>query len=187
MITYYDKSINTKLQINIKEFYDKILAGLNIFSIECSCCTKGQMIKYGHYKRMLKTSDGPVSLSIQRFKCKHCGRTHAFLLSCMIPYSQIMLHDMISIIKSRSAEEIKNIMNHNPSIDESNISYVKRQYKMHWEQRILSEHIKMDDGNSLSFQCFYYFDRQFMQIKCTKNQLYTLNNITSLYQLFLFV
>ena len=70
---------------------------------------------------------------------------------------------------------LKTILIENPNIDESNISYIKKQYSMHWKQRLLSENIQLD--SSLVFQCFFHFKRQFMQIKCTPNILYSPTHI----------
>ena len=123
----------------------------------------------------IKTPDGIIPLKIQRFKCKHCHHTHAFLLSVIIPYSQILFHDTLSIIRSNSMQDLNQLMIENPNIDESNISYIKKQYSMHWKQRLLSENIQLD--SSLVFQCFFHFKRQFMQIKCTPNILYNLTHI----------
>lgn len=58
-------------------------------------------------------------------------------------------------------QDLNQLMIENPNIDESNISYIKKQYTMHWKQRLLSENIQLD--SSLVFQCFFHFKRQFMQ------------------------
>ena len=75
----------------MQTFYNECLEDLNIASLECSCHHKGHLIKHGFYTRKIKTPDGIIPLKIQRFKCKHCHHTHAFLLSVIIPYSQILL------------------------------------------------------------------------------------------------
>ncbi|OUN37286.1 hypothetical protein B5G32_04770 [Massilimicrobiota sp. An80] len=103
-----------------------------------------------------------MTLKIQRFKCKHCNHTHAFLLSIIIPYSQILFHDTLSIIRSSTMQDLDQLMIENPNIDESNISYIKKQYSMHWKQRLLSENIQLD--SSLVFQCFFHFKRQFLSL-----------------------
>lgn len=85
----------------------------------------------------------------------------------MIPHSQLLYDDVISILHSTSPKEAEEIMVQNHWIDESNISHLIKQYRKHWKQSLLSENIVMDD--SLIFQCFYHFKRQFMQIKCLLN------------------
>lgn len=174
MITYYSDTFNQNFS-KMQTFYNECLEDLNIASLECPCHHKGHLIKHGFYTRKIKTPDGIIPLKIQRFKCKHCHHTHAFLLSVIIPYSQILFHDTLSIIRSNTMQDLNQLMIENPNIDESNISYIKKQYTMHWKQRLLSENIQLD--SSLVFQCFFHFKRQFMQIKCTPNILYNLTHI----------
>lgn len=172
MITYFTDNFND----NYQNIYDKFNNDFNLLTAQCPCGFKGHFIRYGFYFRNIKTTSGLICLKIQRVKCKICGHTHAILLSCMIPYSQILFKDTLDIIRSTSFEELKNIMTANQLIDESNISYIKRQFHKHWEQRLLSEQISFDD--SLVFQCFFHYSRQFMQIKCTENILSYCTNIT---------
>lgn len=156
--------------------YDKLNTDVNLLSAQCPCGKKGNFIRYGFYTRYIKTPFERVKLRIQRVKCKVCGHTHALLLSDMIPYSQILFKDTLDIIRSTSIVQLKDIMIRNPFIDESNISYVKKQFHKHWQQRLLSERISFDD--SLVFQCFFHYRRQFMQIKSTPNLLLYTTNIT---------
>lgn len=172
MITYFTNNFNN----NYQSIYNQLNTDVNLLYAQCPCGLKGNLIRYGFYTRYIKTPSGLVQLKIQRVKCKVCGHTHAILLSCMIPYSQILFKDTLDIIRSTSIDDLKQIMMDNLSIDESNISYVKRQFHKHWEQRLLSEQIRLDD--SLVFQCFFHYRRQFMQIKCTANTLLYFTNIT---------
>lgn len=172
MITYFTDNFNN----NYQTIYDKLNNDSSVSALQCPCGYKGHLIRYGFYSRNIKTSSGLIKLRIQRVKCKICGHTHAILLSCMIPYSQVLLKDTLSIIQSTSFEELKDIMISNQLIDEANISYIKRQFHKHWKQRLLSENIKLDD--SLVFQCFFHYNKQFMQIKRTKNILSYHTNIT---------
>ena len=149
MITYYSDTFNQNFS-KIQTFYNECLEDLNIASLECPCHHKGHLIKHGFYTRKIKTPDGIIPLKIQRFKCKHCHHTHAFLLSVIIPYSQILFHDTLSIIRSNSMQDLNQLMIENPNIDESNISYIKKQYSMHWKQRLLSENIQLDSFSGFS-------------------------------------
>ena len=103
MITYYSDTFNQNFS-KMQTFYNECLEDLNIASLECPCHHKGHLIKHGFYTRKIKTPDGIIPLKIQRFKCKHCHHTHAFLLSVIIPYSQILFHDTLSIIRSNSMQ-----------------------------------------------------------------------------------
>ena len=92
----------------------------------------------------------------------------------MIPYSQISLKDQVSIIdayeaRPPTAEGLKNL----ESVDESNFRYVIRQYVRHWKQRLLSEHISIHPVSSMVRNCFHAFCRQFMQIHCTPNLIFS--------------
>lgn len=172
MITYFINNFNN----NYQSIYDKLNTNTNLSATQCPCGLKGNLIRYGFYSRHIKTPSGLVKLRIQRVKCKVCGHTHALLLSCLIPYSQILLKDAVYIIRSSSIDDLKNIMMNNLSIDESNISYVKRQFHKHWQHRLLAEQIRFDE--SLVFQCFFHYKMQFMQIKRTVNILLYCTNIT---------
>ncbi|WP_423236818.1 DUF6431 domain-containing protein [Clostridium butyricum] len=58
----------------------------------------GQLIKHAYYNRHIKTPNGIIMLKILRVKCKCCNRTHAIFPECIVPYSQVLLNDHISII-----------------------------------------------------------------------------------------
>lgn len=58
----------------------------------------------------------------------------------------------------------------NEFIDESNISYIVKQYLKYWRELINSFKISLD--LSISKQCLNRFKRQFMQIKCTPNIIF---------------
>ena len=92
----------------------------------------------------------------------------------MVPYSQISLKDQVSIIgayeaRRPTAQGLKNL----DSVDESNFRYVIRQYVRHWKQRLLSEHISIHPVSGMVRNCFHAFCRQFMQIHCTPNLIFS--------------
>ena len=92
----------------------------------------------------------------------------------MVPYSQISLKDQISVIDAvendlPTAEGLRNL----DSVDESSIRYVIRQYLKHWKQRLLSERISIHPVSELTGSCLHAFCRQFMQIHCTPNLLFS--------------
>lgn len=172
MITLFFKNFNHKYQ----HTYDSLIQCMNLFSLKCPCGHSGLCIRYGFYTRSIKTPEGLVSLRIQRVFCKHCKHTHALLPSSIIPYSRVLLKDAVTIIQLNSFKELDEFMISNPLIDESHVSYIKKQYTKHWQQRLLSKNISFDDR--LVFQCFSHFSRQFMQIKYIQNILYSFTNIT---------
>ena len=90
-------------------------------------------------------SDGKTSIIILRVRCKSCGKTHAIFPECIVPYSQILLSDHISIINTyNSKASFEPIMLANEFIDESNIFYIIKQYLEHWKERITSFKISLD-------------------------------------------
>lgn len=167
MITYKSKKFNIINQNN----YDKCINSLQRHRIQCSCGHSGCLIIHGYYTRSLKTHFGKVVLRILRYLCKECGKTHAVLPDFIVPYSQISMQEHILIIQADTVEEYDAIMEDNILIDESNISYIKRQFRKHWKQRLLARNIVIDEN--ISSSCFFHYNRQFMQIKCTPNLLYT--------------
>lgn len=152
-------------------FYNNLIAGLQFHRLTCPCGHSGCLSIHGYYYRSVKTPEGILSFRICRVICSCCGHTHAILLSSMVPYSRISLADHVSIISDyENGTNASEIMNRTPSIDESNLRYVIRQYKKHWKQRLLSAGITF--SIHLTVSCFEHYLRQFMQIKNTKNILF---------------
>ena len=182
MITnIYDKQIISNLNIKIKSLtqkdYDKFIDNIDFHKLTCSCSMCGQLIKHAYYNRHIKTSDGVITLTILRVKCKCCNKTHALFPECIVPYSQILLADHISIINAYNNDSsFEPIMIANEFIDESNISYIIKQYKRYWQQRLISFKISLD--LSVAKQCLIYFQQQFMQIKSISNILFLQTHIT---------
>jgi len=111
--------------------------------------------------------------SIQRVKCNTCGKTHALLLSNIVPYSQVPLTEQLSIISaSEMKQDPSSFLDNNLLIDENNVKFIKRQYRFHWKQKLLSEGVSLLPAQQLVKQCFRFFSRQFMQIKRTPNILF---------------
>lgn len=129
---------------------------------------------HGYYNRSIKHGVSRLSLRICRVICSECGRTHALLLSSMVPYSHITTLQQINIIRhSLSDGNFSDVMNCTPSIDESCVRSVIRRFRHHWKQRLLSENILPTTDNRFIEHCFSAFCRQFMQIKCTPNILFS--------------
>lgn len=177
MITVNSNKINTLNQIS----YNKLINSIYINQIICSCGHSGYLIKHAYYTRSVKISGGiKLSLSILRVKCSICGKTHAVLPSFVVPYSQVLLQDHISIIINDSDQLTQaSVMNNNPLIDESSIAYIVHSFRKHWQQRLNTFKINISTSVKHLVQlCFKYFSRQFMQIKCTVNIFYTPTHIT---------
>jgi len=156
-----------------EKLYFAFLQLLNLFSVECTCHKKGCLIFYGWYKRKVKLPSGPLLLSVQRVRCKECGKTHALLPSVLVPYSQVSLKDQLDIlILAEDLQSPETVMDRNPLIDENNVKHIIRQYKKHWLERLRSIGLTLTDD--LIIPCMAAFSRQFMQIHRTPNILFAL-------------
>jgi len=152
-------------------FYNSLIINLQFHRLTCTCGLSGCLSVHGYYNRSVKVSDGKFVFRICRVKCSCCGCTHALLLSSMVPYSQISLQDQTSIITSYEEGALAiAVMEHTPSIDESNLHYIISSYRKHWKQRLLAFRLKF--SKKISQSCFLIFNRQFMQIKSTPNILF---------------
>ena len=153
--------------------YQDLINSLQFHQMKCTCGHAGSLTIHGYYTRSLKSEDTAISLSICRVKCSQCGKTHALLPSCIVPYSQVSLEDQVSIISAyEQTQNVDPIMIKTPSIDENLIASITRRYVNHWSQKIRSFHIPLVFSNDLVKQCFSLFMNQFMQIRQTPNILF---------------
>lgn len=154
-----------------QETYDYYIKNTPSYKYKCpNCKHSGCMIKHAYYTRIIKIGPDVIKIRILRLKCKECGKTHAVLLCFFVPYSQVPLSTHVEIITA-DENEISKIIDNHPSIDESNIKYIKKQYDHHWKERMICGNIRFDD--SLIINCFSNYSKQFMQCRNTSNLLYT--------------
>lgn len=164
----YSKKNNNDLS---QTDYDRVVDALPFHALSCECSHTGHLIKHGFYKRSIKTSTAIVLIRVLRMRCKCCGKTHAILPEWIVPFSLVPLKDHINIISTYlKGTSLIPIMEANLCLDESNIRYIIRQFKFHWEERLKAFRISYD-GNLVE-ACFHNFTRQFMQIKRTSNILF---------------
>lgn len=154
--------------------YDEMIDGIPFHQLCCSCDAHGTLIKHAYYTRHLKLENHTCILCVLRVKCKSCGRTHAILPSCCIPYSQLSLSCQIQIIQYHSSliPASPYLTWQNPDISERDIHYVLTQYKAFWHQRLLSFSINLRNDFTFISSCFSFCKLQFMQIRCTFNILF---------------
>lgn len=161
-------NLNIKIKHLTQDNYNKFIKNIDFHKLSCSCGMSGQLIKHAYYNRHIKTPEGVITLTILRVKCTCCGKTHAIFPEIIVPYSQILLTDHISIINAYNNDSsFEPIMMSNEFIDESNISYIIKQYLRYWKERLISFKIPLDFN--ISKQCLKLFKQQFMQIKCIPN------------------
>lgn len=169
MITVTVKDCNSISQ----KIYNSIIHQLPFHQLRCSCGHAACLTIHGYYSRSFKMPGGTIEIKICRVKCSECGKTHAILLSSMVPYSQIRLVDQLQIVMALEAgEDPFDVCSSNPSIDEDNVKYVLRSYRRHWRERLRSEWIPFVSLYSLIRHCFSFYSRQFMQIRRTVNSLF---------------
>ena len=170
MITILAENYNTISQ----EIYDKIVGSLEIKQLSCTCGHSGCLERHASYSRSLRILGEKITFQILRVRCRECGRTHAILLSVMVPYSQIPYADQKSVVANYENGGTSNeVLNRNCLIEEREISYIICRYKRHWKERLASIGVNTTDENLLS-RCFEVFGRGFMQIKKTPNILFAL-------------
>lgn len=165
--------IHEKFKCFSQNSYNKILEVINMHELPCSCKIKGQLIKHGSYHRTLKISGEKIRLKITRVICKSCNKTHALLPADIVPYSQISIHDHITIIKNHLAgESSESLMIENECIDENTTTYIIKKFKTFWKQALIFLGLCIKtDFNRLVSECLSNFNKQFMQIKSTVNLL----------------
>lgn len=169
MITIFTDNCNPISQ----NLYDNIINDLQFHQLSCDCGHFSCLTIHGYYKRSIKSEDSFLRLRICRLKCSFCNKTHALLLSSIVPYSQVSFSDHISIISSHERlEGFDSFMDSHSSIDENNIRYILRQYHLHWFHRLLSISLILSTSFSFIQGCFSNYSRQFMQIKRTPNILF---------------
>lgn len=154
-------------------FYNSFISKLQFHQLTCTCGLAGTLSIHGYYYRFIKAGSEKLCFRICRVVCAHCGKTHALLLSSMVPYSQLSLKDHLEVIDAfESHESTASLLKSNNTLDESTIRYVIRSYCRHWKQRILSLGISIFPSAELTRQCFSHYLRQFMQIKISPNYLF---------------
>lgn len=152
-----------------QDFYDGIIDSLQFHQLSCPCCGHSACLTvHGYYDRSVRSNGTSCVLHICRVACSQCGHTHALLPSPIVPYSQVPLADQADAI----AGQARAVMERNPLVDESSIRHILRQFRLHWQQKLLSQGITLQPLYTLVYGCFSHFSRQFMQIKGTPNTLF---------------
>ena len=159
MIIVFNEKINTISQ----EIYDRIINSIHLYSVTCTCGHSGCLTRHAYYSRSIRFRSVLVTLKLLRVKCSRCGRTHAILLSCIIPYSQIPLEDQIKIVLDyESGSDVMSVLETNYLVDPREVYDTVSKYRRFWRQCLLSE--KISDFKNIVCDCFNLFQLQFMQI-----------------------
>ena len=122
MITLKVEKDNRELN---QDYYDSIIRNIDIHSLECTC-GRHDMVVHSYYSRNIKTKPGLIKLDILRVKCKECEKTHAILLSLIVPYQSVELGIQIQILKD---EDVDALMVNNEAIDEQEVYRIRNRFK----------------------------------------------------------
>lgn len=157
MLTYKTNNFKSFSQ----KYYDECINSIDFFNVTCTCNSKGSLTKHAYYTRKILTPCGIVYLRILRVKCSICNKTHAILLSSMVPFSQISISDHVDIILGNEDK----VMNLVPDIDESTCYKIKRSFSKFFSQFLFQESIPISNLGEVIEICLRKLKRQFMQLK----------------------
>ena len=157
-----------------QSFYDSVINRIQFHQLTCTCGHSACMSIHAYYCRNIKLPDGTLRLRICRVRCSECGKTHALLLSSIVPYSQIRACDQQQIcIAFEQQLSTASVCDLNPEIDENNVKSVLRNYRRHWREMLISLRISLSPLIELIGSCFANCSAQFMQIHRGHNRLFS--------------
>ena len=157
-----------------QSFYDSVINRIQFHQLTCTCAHSACMTIHGYYHRTIKLPVGTSRLRICRVRCSECGKTHALLLSSIVPYSQIRTCDQQQIcIASQQQLSTAPVCDSNPEIDENNVKSVLRNYCRCWREMLRSLRISLSSLITLITSCFADYSAQFMQIHRGFNRLFS--------------
>lgn len=116
--------IVTFLGSTVKEYRNIFLSMLAQKKLRCPICG-GPLVGYGMYPRKLKTPEGKKELSIARYYCQRCKRTHAILPDFILPYK----HYPAKVIEEAVEEVVEKQVTPEYVDGEQDISATKRWVK----------------------------------------------------------
>lgn len=151
-----------------QDYYNSVIDSLQLHQLTCTCGHSGCLCVHAYYSRSVFTPDGLVTIRICRVRCEFCGKTHALLLSSIVPYDRISLSDQYDIICAyEDGTDTDAVCDANNCIDENNVKSVILRYRRFWRQRLRSESIGLVPFASLVRGCLSVYCLQFMQIHPT--------------------
>lgn len=86
MIILKDTKLNFKKNIQFQ--YNKMISTIDFSQIYCSC-NHHDWKQHCRYNRYVDFFGFKIKIKILRIRCNHCGKTHAVLFECIIPFSSI--------------------------------------------------------------------------------------------------
>ena len=169
MITIFRPQFKTISQ----EVYDYVLQEVQLHQMSCPCGHTACLSIHGYYARGVKSKDETITITICRVKCAVCGHTHALLLSCMVPYSQIQTsHQWRICVDYEAGRDVCGICREVTAIDENNVKSVLRKYRKRWREMLRSVRTEFSSVSELVRSCFSNYLMQFMQVRRMPNRLF---------------
>lgn len=92
-----------QLNISDQQLFDHAISSFKTSKCSCpGCGALGHMSYFSSYRRdLISVSEGKrveASLTVPRFRCISCGRTHAILPDVLIPFSSYSLRFIIAVL-----------------------------------------------------------------------------------------
>lgn len=142
-----------------QQLYDNYISLIDVHSLMCTCGSHDNVI-HGYYKRKVRTDKNNIEIRIVRVKCKCCGKTHAVLISLIIPYKSVCLNTSIRIIKK---DNIDSLMIDNVKIDEQLIYRIRKVFNERYKKWMSLSRLSFDDD--LVLKSFIDFKSNFLQVR----------------------
>lgn len=117
---------NPDVQIN---HYNKYIESLNVPSISCrreNC--DGHYHRHGYYTRYFIFNGQKFKIRILRIKCNKCNCTLSILALFLLPYFQVVLLDIIQILKLTSKEQYTRFFEDHCTVEESHVRFIKKRF-----------------------------------------------------------
>lgn len=167
MITLYVEDLNTEIT---QDVYDDYINAIDIHTLECTC-KRHDMVIHGYYTRKLKIHNKTITLTILRVRCTHCNKTHAVLLSLIVPYQNVALNIQIEVLQD---EDVEDILINNPDIDIQTVNRIRKRYRSYFKTWVTLKRLLLD--STISIKAYRDFVSNFMQIHKGR---YILNLLTT--------
>ena len=149
-----------------QETYDQALIRVDMKGLECDCGSNGKLVKIGYYQRYYKTSTRKICIQIQRVMCKHCGRTHALFVECMVPSSMLLVTTQIELLRSYYNHRLEEFLLVYPTIERSNAFYVVKNFEKKWSKILKLTGLSLMDEEKKIIKVFIKkYQMQFMQMR----------------------
>lgn len=145
-----------------QEIYDSLVESIIVSTISCPCGNVG-FHSHGSYERKVKLALLVITLVVRRIRCPECGKTHALIPDCLIPWSQIPLETTVLLIRADTADDINQIMDKQINLTAEDVHNIRLRFRKFWKDRMISYGIGYD--STLTDTCISQFNKQFMQIR----------------------